>query len=26
MKYGVEKGAIGDDVKVVVALEGGVAK
>ena len=26
MKYGVDKGAIGDDVKVVVALEGGVAK
>jgi polyisoprenoid-binding protein YceI len=26
MKYGVEKGAIGDEVKVVVGLEGGVAK
>ena len=26
MKYGVDKGAIGDEVKVVVALEGGVAK
>ena len=26
MKYGVEKGAIGDEVKVVVGLEGGAAK
>jgi polyisoprenoid-binding protein YceI len=26
MKYGVEKGAIGDEVRVVVGLEGGVAK
>jgi polyisoprenoid-binding protein YceI len=26
MKYGVDKGAIGDEVKVVVGLEGGVAK
>ena len=26
MKYGVDKGAIGDEVKVVVGLEGGAAK
>jgi polyisoprenoid-binding protein YceI len=26
MKYGVEKGAIGDEVRVVVGLEGGAAK
>ena len=26
MKYGVEKGAIGDEVKVVVGLEGGLSK
>ena len=26
MNYGVDKGAIGDEVKVVVGLEGGVAK
>jgi polyisoprenoid-binding protein YceI len=26
MNYGIKQGALGDDVKVVVALEGGVAK